>query len=229
MHNASTLRSNRGGAEVPETFSGETLQLADLLGDQFDCLSVSAREGAVLVTADLRLRQVAAAICTLPAFGLEPLIEEMARQEALVGAQRAEADLTLCELGHSFVGINAHTLLAILRLDDTKALDRFERAARYLGTPNADPSSHIGVAAGFAEIANRELGNDVRTQAAIGIVLTKLVRISRVPLVEVINAFVGLADTPATALYVRDWLRGAPYGVYVAQAKARRALRSGDD
>ena len=59
------------GTEVPETFSGETLQLADLLGDQFDCLSVSAREGAVLVTADLRLRQVAAAICTLPAFGLE--------------------------------------------------------------------------------------------------------------------------------------------------------------
>ena len=113
---------------------------------------------------------------------------------------------------------------------DTKALDRFERAARYLGTPNADPSSHIGVAAGFAEIAIRELGNDVRTQAAIGIVLTKLVRISRVPLVEVINAFVGLADTPATALYVRDWLRGHfLHGVYVAQAKARRALRSGDD
>lgn len=211
------------GIEAPESFSGETLRLADLLGNQFDCLSVAAREDAILISADLRLRQVAAAICNLPAFGLDALIEEMTAQGGLEESRKVEAVLTLCELRHSFVGLNAATLLSILRFDSTDTLDRFGCAAHYLGTPDANPESHIAVAAGFAKVAINELGGEVRTQAAVGIVLRNLVRMSNIPLAQIINAFTALADTPIITRYVRDWLKGHfLFGVYVTQVNEGR-------
>jgi hypothetical protein len=211
------------GIEAPNTFSAETLRLSDLLCSQFDCLSVAAREGAVLLSADLRLRQVAAAICNLPAFGLDALIEEMAGQDVLGEKRRVEAVLTFCELRHSFVGLDAAVLLSILRFDSTDALDHFGWAAQYLGTSDANHDSHIAVAAGFANIAIKELGSGLRTQAAVGIVLRNLVRMSNMPLARIINAFTSLADTPIVTRYVRDWLRGHfLFKAYVTQINEDR-------
>ena len=99
-------------------------------------------------------------------------------------------------------------LLSILKLDTTDALDHFGQVARYLGTPDANPESHIAVAAGFTKMAFKELGNELRTQAAVGIVLRNLVRMSHIQLAQIINAFASLADTPIVTRYLRDWLRG---------------------
>ena len=127
------------GIEAPDTLSGEILRLSDLLGNQFDCISVAAREDAVLLSADLRLRQVATAICKIPAFGLDALIDEMVGHDVLAEKLRVDAVQTFCELRHSFVGINATMLLSIFKFDTSDALDHFGQAARYLGTPDANP------------------------------------------------------------------------------------------
>lgn len=211
------------GIEAPNTFSGETLRLADLLGNQFDCLSVAAREEGTLLSADLRLRQVATVICKMPAFGLDALIEEMSVLGALDEAQRAEAVLTLCDLRHSFVGLNAAVLFSILQLDSTEALDRFSRAAQYLGTPDANSETHISVAAGFAALAFREMGDVLRAQAAAGLVLRNLVRMSNLSISVIVNSFASQAANGAINRYVRSWLKGHfLYETYVSQANPSR-------
>lgn len=137
---------------------------------------------------------------------------------ALDEAQRAEAVLTLCDLRHSFVGLNAGVLFSILQHDGTEALDRFARAAQYLGTPDANSETHIAVAASFASIAFRELGDALRAQAAVGLVLRNLVRMSNVPLAAIINAFASQAANNAVRRYVRGWLKGHfLYETYILQ------------
>jgi tetratricopeptide (TPR) repeat protein len=211
------------GIEAPNAFSGETLRLADLIGNQFDCLSVAAREDGALLSADLRLRQVATEICKLSAFGLDALIDEMSTLGTLDETQRAEAVLTLCELRHSFVGLNAGVLFSILQHDGTDALARFARAAQYLGTPDANSETHIAVAASFASIAFRELGDALRAQAAVGIVLRNLVRMSNLPLAAIVNSFASQAANSAINRYVRSWLKGHfMYETYISQIESGR-------
>jgi len=45
------------------------------------------------------------------------------------------------------VSLNGQILQRMLMADETAALERFERAADYLGTPNADIDSHLMAAA----------------------------------------------------------------------------------
>ena len=73
-------------------------------------------------------------------------------------------------------------------------------------------------------MAFKELGNDLRTQAAVGVVLRNLVRMSHIQLAQIINAFASLADAPIVNRYLRDWLRGHfLFETYVEQVNEGRS------
>lgn len=212
------------GIEVPAGMSADLLRLADFLGSQFDCLSVVEREEGVLLSADLRLRQVATDICKKEAFGMDALLRTLAAEQAISVEAYGDVMLRLCALGHSYVAFNELTLMRMLMCDDTPDLQRFSFAAAYLGTPNADVASHVTTAAEFAKRAFTFYPNGTKAQCATSMVLRNLTRMKGLNLALTLNAFVQHADQPQLTQFVLQWLRGHfLLDTYERQVEAERA------
>ncbi len=212
------------GIEVPAGMSADLLRLADFLGSQFDCLSVVEREEGVLLSADLRLRQVTTDICKKDAFGLDALLRTLAAEQAISVEAYGDVMLRLCALGHSYVAFNELTLMRMLMCDNTPDLQRFSFAAAYLGTPNADVASHVTTAAEFAKRAFTFYPNGTKARCATSMVLQNLIRMNGLSLAQIINAFVQHADHPKLTQYVLQWLQGHfLLETYERQIEAERA------
>lgn len=196
------------GIEVPTDMDGALLRISEFLGSQFDCLSVMLREDGVLLSADLRLRQVATEICKEQAFGLDALLRIVAIEGALSIEAYADALLKLCGQGHSYVSLNGQMLQRMLMVDDTPTLERFERAAAYLGTPNADISSHILTSAEFIRRAFRYYGGGLKAQRATSIVLRRLMRLEGIDLADTLKELVSMIGDIRVTHYVGQWLKG---------------------
>ncbi|MGO4917156.1 PIN domain-containing protein [Pseudogemmobacter sp. W21_MBD1_M6] len=212
------------GIEVPSGMSVDLLRLADFLGGQFDCLSVVEREDGILLSADLRLRQVATDICNKEAFGMDALLRTLVAEQAISVEAYGDVLLRLCALGHSYVAFNELTLMRMLMCDDTPDLQRFSYAAAYLGTPNADVASHVTTAAEFARRAFTLYPNGTKARCATSKVLQNLIRMNGLSLAQIVSAFVQHADHPRLTQYVLQWLRGHfLLETYERQIEAERA------
>lgn len=196
------------GIEVSAEMDAELLRLSEFLGTQFDALSVAHRERVRILSADLRMRQVANGVFNTEAFGMDALLDNLVEQKVLSEAERAEALLTLAALRHSYIGLNAPTLVRMMDIDDTEGMVRFQRAAGYFGMPDADIASHVTTAAAFSSIAFGLEHPRPKAEKATGLILRSLVRFRGVPLKVIVNSFVRLANDPEITNYVASWLRG---------------------
>ncbi|ABG32941.1 hypothetical protein CEP88_06820 [Roseobacter denitrificans] len=196
------------GIEVPTKMDGELLRMSNFLGSQFDCLSVMLRENGVLLSADLRLRQVATKICKEQAFGLDALLRVVAIEGTLSIDAYADVLLKLCGHGHSYVSLNGQMLHRMLIVDETATLERFERAAAYLGTPNADINSNILTSAEFIGRAFRYYGGGLKAQRATSIVLRRLLRLDGIELADMLTELVSAIGDIRVTNYVGQWLKG---------------------
>lgn len=196
------------GIEVPSKIDRELVRLANFMGPQFDCLAVVAREEGVLLSADLRLRQIASAIGKQEAFGIDAVLRVLAIEGALLTEAYADVLLHLCLHGHSYVALNSHVLLSMLRIDDTPNLERFAAAAEYLGTPDADLASHLKTAAEFIKRAFAYYHGGTIAQRAAGIVLRRMLHLQGIQLSETISILVTKIDDFRATQYFVDWLRG---------------------
>ncbi len=196
------------GIEVPSGMSADLLSLADFMGSQFDCLSVARREEGVVLSADLRLRQIATALSGQEAFGIDALLRVLAAEEAISIEAYADVLLNLCGHGHAYVALNGQILMRMLMADETANLQRFERAAAYLGTPDADIESHLSTAAEFMRRAFRFYGANVKAQRATSIILRNLIRMKGVSLAKMLNFVVQEARDVRIGQFVSQWLRG---------------------
>ncbi|QPH54744.1 PIN domain-containing protein [Pontivivens ytuae] len=214
--NASVL-----GIEAPVDISAELRQLPEFLGTQFDTLSVARREGATVLSADLRLRQVAAGVMETEAFGLDALLEHLRNRRLITDEDRAEALLTLAALRHSYIELTAPMLLKMLEIDDSDGLMRFVQVADYFGRAGGDVRSHVKTAAAFASLAFARGRLRQKASKATGQILTNLIRFEDIQLKDILNLFARLADDPEVTNYVAGWLRGHfLMGVYEAQVEA---------
>lgn len=215
---------NTVGIEVPSSMSSDLLHLAGFLGSQFDCLSVVEREDGILLSADLRLRQIATDICKKEAFGMDALLRVLAAEQVISVEAYGNVMLRLCAHGHSYVAFNELTLIRMLMCDDTPDLERFSYAAAYLGTPNADIESHIITASEFARRAFMLYPNGTKAQRATSMVLRNLIRMKGFSLAQTMNAFVQHANHPQLTQYALQWLRGHfLLEIYESQIEAERA------
>lgn len=196
------------GIEVSASLDPKLPHLAEFLGTQFDSLSVAHRENVTILSADLRMRQVATGVFEIEAFGMDAVLDGLTAQKALSDTERANSLLTLAALRHSFIGLNAPTLVRMMRADDTDGMIRFQRASEYFGGPDADIVSHVKVAAAFASIAFGLGHPRHRAEMATGMLLRSLVRFRGVPLNQIVNTFDRLARKTEITSYLASWLQG---------------------
>ncbi|MFG6501547.1 tetratricopeptide repeat protein [Sulfitobacter sp. 1A15106] len=212
------------GIEVSADADASFLRYSDFLGSQFDCLSVIQRENGVLVSADLRLRQIASEICNEQAFGLDALLRAMAIGGALSIESYADALLKLCSQGHSYVSLNGQIMQRMLMVDDTATLERFKNAAAYLGTPNADIETHILAAADFIGRAFRYYRGGLKAQRAASIVLRRILLLEAVEFSYILIKLINIIENPQVTDYVSKWLEGHfLLDAFERQVEARKA------
>ncbi len=209
------------GIEASDDVSTEIRQLSEFLGTQFDTLSVARREGASLLSADLRLRQIAVGVMETDAFGLDALLEHLLEHCLITDEKKAEALLTLAELRHSYIGLTAPTLVKMLEIDESEGLIRFTQVAEYFGRTGGDVRSHVKTAAAFASLAFSRGHMHQKASTATGQILRNLIRFDNVQLKDIVNSFTRWADDPDVTSYVAGWLRGHfLMGLYEAQVEA---------
>ncbi|SCM65833.1 PIN domain-containing protein [Donghicola eburneus] len=195
------------GIGMPEFENTQVRQMADLLGDQFDTVSVATREGGTVLSLDLRFRQVAREIAGLNAVGIDALLDQLLEVEAIDMEQHAKSMMDLAVQGCGVLSVNAVLLLAAFRADQSDKKRCFQFLVRCLGGPNAEPISHLTVAAAFAELAFQELPA-LKAQSATGHVLRALVRLNGIAADQIVGAFSARCRDYRVRRYAREWTRG---------------------
>lgn len=213
------------GIEVPTNMDSKLLDLSNFLGTQFDCLAVMLRENGVLLSADLRIRQIATEVYEGQAFGLDALLKVAAIEGALSINTYADILLNLSEHRHSYISINGQMLYKMLLVDETSKLRRFEHAAAYLGTPNADINSHITVSAEFIGRAFSHYNGGLKAQHATSIVLRRLLNLKGIEFADMLDNLLNIINDPRVTNYVKKWLDGHfMWRTYEIQVNAKREI-----
>lgn len=195
------------GIGMPKFEDPQVRQLADLLGDQFDAVSVATREGGTVLSLDLRFRQVAGEIAGLNAVGIDALLDHLLEVEAIDREHHARSMMDLAVQGCGVLSVNANLLLAAFRADHSDKKGGFQFLARCLGGQNAEPNSHLIVASAFADLAFQELPS-LEAQSATSHVLRALVRLNGIAADQIVEAFTVRCGDDRVRRYAREWTRG---------------------
>lgn len=195
------------GIGMPEFEDAQVRKMADLLGDQFDTISVAKRENGIVLSLDLRFRQVARAIAGLNAVGIDALLDQLLEVDAIDMERHARGIMELAILGCGILSVHAGLLLTAFHADQSDKKQGFQSLARCLGGPNAEPISHINVASGFADLAFRYFPQ-LEAQYAIGHVLRAVVRLDGYPADKVILAFSMGCRNYRVRRFASEWARG---------------------
>jgi hypothetical protein len=135
-------------------------------------------------------------------------VQQSPTEEAISIESYADVLLNLCGHGHAYVALNGQMLMRMLIADETANLQRFERAAAYIGTPDADIESHLSTAAEFMRRAFHFYGGNVKAQRATSIILRNLIRMNGTSLAQMLNFVVQEARDVRVGKFVSQWLRG---------------------
>lgn len=192
---------------MPEFEDAQVRKMADLLGDQFDTISVAKRENGIVLSLDLRFRQVARAIAGLNAIGIDALLDRLLEVEAIDMERHARGMMELTMLGCGSLSVNAWLLLAAFHADQSDKKQGFQSLARCLGGRNAEPGSHINVASAFAELAFQDLPA-LEAQSAISHVLRAVVRLDGFAADQIVEVFSARCHDYRVRRYAREWTRG---------------------
>lgn len=155
-------------------------ELATLLTQAFGAhvLDVAnlAAEGYILLSEDIYFRQIANATISVKGVWLQVVLA-FARNNAMITRERyADAIVKLAVRRHSYLSLDAATLWDIFLLD-TVDLDQFRAVSEFIGTKDADISSHMLVASEFLmRIWSSANCMEQKGKSATGILLSHLIR-----------------------------------------------------
>lgn len=143
-----------------------------------DPIYLARDKGVILLSEDLRLRQLAHHVGVTEGAWLQTAFRVMtdAGDNALTEAQYLAAIGQLAALHHDHIWLDVSTLLGLLTLDDPRAETLFDCAAEYIGCHNAEIRSHIAVTFEFMCRAWGTSMPNWKQGRAIGKLLTMLIR-----------------------------------------------------
>ncbi|OMI03190.1 hypothetical protein BSN85_29870 [Bradyrhizobium brasilense] len=208
---------------VPDDVSETTENLLAVCGSRFlDAAFLAARSDALLLSDDMRFRQLAAEATGTAGTWLQAALLAATEARQLAPSEYARAVVGLARNAHDHVVLNAPLLYLIARQDED-GLPGLQAALRCLGGPNAEMVSHLNVLVSFITLLwppDNPL-DEVKTRAAIGLSLEIFLSArSRdwAPLLGEILLRTG--HNRDLARYLSGWLRGH----FITKAVVENAL-----
>ena len=195
--------------EVPD----EPSDLASLLLSRFDehvlDAAYLASDGYVLLSEDLYYRQIAEAAANAASGSWLQAVLAFARENQLVTIERyADLVVQLAWRRHRHLFLDTLTLGRIFLDDDTVDLGRFKAAADFIGTKDADISSHLSVLEDFlTELWGDKSVDETRKRAATGVLLERIVR-HQPAQGSLVLAYIRADAEVDLRDYMREWIRG---------------------
>ncbi len=164
---------------LPVDGTGDT-RLENLMGhfaaaQVFDPISLARREGLILVSEDLNLRQFAAQQKVVGGAWLQVVLNVMAASGEISDEAFLVSVGMLGALRHEHVWLDAGTMIGILSLGDEQGFPLFEAAIRFMGGRKAEMQSHINVTVEFACAIWSTSLPDWQKGRALGRLLSQLV------------------------------------------------------
>ncbi len=205
---------NDGGDDL--SLDADTIsRLAE--GDVLDPLHLVRREKLLFLSDDLHLRQWAREYGAVRGAWLQVAVWSLL-QAGLIG--EVDYALAIGQLGarrHGHLWLDVDALKAIRRIEDPHRRDaNFEVVLAFIGGPDADMGSHVGVVADFMQEVERGNVEGANPGRAVDRLLTRLLanapdwRSAFVLLVKALRGRTSLLDlSAARALgYLNDWIKG---------------------
>jgi len=197
--------------EMPNDASEEARIVAQRCGAHvLDAAFLAAGNDRLLLSDDLYFRQLADQACRVKrGLWLQSALTTAMRLGKLKQDAYAEAMIGLAAYRHSHLTLDAATLAAVVRIDDTDRLTKFAIVADFIGTKQAEINSHVSVAITFL---GSVWGLDIpqlSKAAASGILIENLLRYRQHDWREIIAALrQQLASNYRAADYLERWLVG---------------------
>ena len=176
-------------------------------GQILDPLRLARRQVTILLSDDLRLRQLGEGAGAW----LQVTLARLADAGLVPRANFVRSVARLAAGRHDHVWLDVQVLLDLLTLDDHQASAMFDAASKYVGCRNAEMISHIGVVRDFMEAAYAVETPMWRREGASGRLLTELTKFrtdwQAVLLILDRQLSNSLSGRLARA-YLRDWADG---------------------
>jgi cellulose synthase operon protein C len=210
---------------LPNDLPELALKILDLIdGHALDPIYAARSEDMLLLSDDLRYRQVAHAIAEVPGIWLQAALSSALAGGVANRERVLQAYIGLAVRRHDHLRLDAGILLDIYNLTADDELRNFDAITDFIGSPSADIRSHTLVVYHFLSALWRAAKGNLRSQKATGMILGKLLRF-RTADWHVWLGLLMLGTDIEIDQYIERWLRGhfLPAGLVVDVVRAWRA------
>lgn len=218
---------------LPNDLPELALKIFELFGDHIlDPIYVAHSEKMILLSDDLRYRDVARAVADVGGLWLQAALATALGSGAAERARVIKAYIHLAARKHDHVRLDSEILRDVYEACTDTQLREFDVITDFIGVEKADMYSHTMVTGRFLSDLWKASNGDLKSQAATGIIISKLVRF-RSEDWAIWLALLMHGTTSAVVSYLERWLFGhfIPAQPVVAayrawQAKFRRIRRT---
>ena len=211
-------------AILPNDLSELALKILDLIdAHTLDPVYTARSENMLLLSDDLRYRQVANVVAEVPGIWLQTVLTAAHAAGAVNRDRTLQAYVGLAARRHDHLRLDAGILLDIYKLSEDDELRNFEVITEFIGSQNADMRSHTLVVYHFLSALWRAAKGDPKSQKATSMIISKLLRFRSADW-HVWLGLLSLGTSIEIDEYVERWLRGhfLPTGPMVDAVRAWR-------
>lgn len=187
-------------------------KLAELINSSISSYVLDAANLAsnkhILVSEDLHYRQYAEAACGAIGVWLQPLFSFAHEHKLIDFARYVDLSIKLAFRRHGHLTVSPELLMQVFFYEETEELESFNAVAHFIGTSDADITSHIDVVLSFLNDLWREKSiYDSRRLHATSTLLMQLIRFRDSDWPYVI-AYLHQFCLPPLQKYIAGWIVG---------------------
>jgi cellulose synthase operon protein C len=193
---------------LPNDLSDLALRIFETFGNRvLDAVYAARSEGMVLLSDDMRYRDVARVVAEIRGLWLQPVLTAASTAGAADRTRVVMACVHLAARRHDHVRLDAAVLRDVYALSDEAKLREFDVITDYIGVEKADMQSHSAVTGQFLWELWASSNGDMKSQRATGMILGKLLRHRPRDWAAWLALVVHFNGREATA-YIESWLKG---------------------
>jgi hypothetical protein len=193
---------------LPNDLSELALKIFEMFGNEIlDAIYVARSERVILVSDDMRYREVARVVAEISGLWLQPVLAIGSTVGGADSTRVMRAYVQLAARRHDHIRLDAAMLQDVYAISDETKLTEFEVITDYIGGENADIQSHTIVTGQFLSELWAKSNGDMKSQRATGMILSKLLRHRPRDWAAWLALVVHFNGNEATA-YIESWLKG---------------------